>query len=604
MEPFPSARMQAKADTGHLHVWQGWLCCWETLAAARQRAESVPDISLPTSPGQHPYQAGAAQLLSAQSLVALEAVLQRYFWHSSPQGSPRTRCTRSHKHPQSRAGLQAGSQLCAARLGMSDQLPGTRVLQIEEPEPLEEASRWCCHTLTMNGYLNESNFTMVEEGFTSRDLLESTLLELCRAGDRQAFFVADLGDIVKKHVRFLKALPRVKPYFPVRCNSGGAVIRLLAELGAGFACANKTEIAEVQSIGVPADRIFYSSPCKQVAHVKYAASHGVQLMTFDNEVELSKVARSHPQARMLLGIAADPSPSAHPSMMFGATLKSCRRLLESAKEQDVEVVGISFHLGSHSLEPQVFAQAVAEARLAFDVGTELGYRMHLLDIGGGFPGTEDTRAQFEEIAAVINSALDMYFPEGCGVEIVATPGRYYVTSAFTFAASITGKEEVPMEQPGSDESGSKRSLVYHLSDGIYGTFSCVLFDSPCPKPLLHKKPCQEHLLCSSSLRGPLGHAEDQITNDAELPELQDGDWLIFQDMGAYTIATSSLCSGCPRPHVTYAMSRLAWKALQLLQGKPPPAEDDHESACTPLSCGWEMVESLCVPPVFTPASII
>ncbi|XP_042692058.1 antizyme inhibitor 2 isoform X5 [Centrocercus urophasianus] len=478
---------------------------------------------------------------------------------------------RGHHGPQHVPRGQVADTVRLGQLRSLQERTDGSVLQIEEPEPLEEASRWCCHTLTMNGYLNESNFTMVEEGFTSRDLLESTLLELCQA----------------------------------------------------------TEIAEVQSIGVPADKIFYSSPCKQVAHVKYAASHGVQLMTFDNEVELGKVARSHPQARMLLGIAADPSPSAHPSMVFGATLKSCRRLLESAKEQDVEVVGISFHLGSHSLEPQVFAQAVAEARLAFDVGTELGYRMHLLDIGGGFPGTEDTRAQFEEIAAVINSALDMYFPEGCGVEIVATPGRYYVTSAFTFAASITGKEEVPMEQPGSDgkwdsrdgsasvpmcpraspyspgeESGSKRSLVYHLSDGIYGTFSCVLFDSPCPKPLLHKKPCQEHPLCSSSLRGPLGQAEDQITNDAELPELQDGDWLIFQDMGAYTITTSSLCSGCPRPHVTYAMSRLAWKALQLLQGKPPPAEDDHESACTPLSCGWEMVESLCVPPVFTPASII
>lgn len=73
-----------------------------------------------------------------------------------------------------------------------------------------------------------------------------------------------------------------------------------------------------------------------------------------------------------------------------------------------------------------------------------------------------------------------------------------------------------------------------------------------------QKPCPEHPLCSSSLRGPLGHAEDQITNDVELPELQDGDWLIFRDMGAYTIATSSLCGGCPRPHVTYAMSRLAW----------------------------------------------
>ncbi|KAM9606485.1 antizyme inhibitor 2 isoform 3-T4 [Morphnus guianensis] len=302
----------------------------------------------------------------------------------------------------------------------------------------------------MNGYLKESNFMMVEEGFTTRDLLENLLVELGQVSDQQAFFVADLGDIVKKHLRFLKALPRVKPYFPVKCNGSEGVIRLLAELGAGFACTNKAEIACVQSIGVPADKIFYSSPCKQVAHIKYAASHGVQLMTFDNEVELNKVARSHPHARLLLGIAADSSRSAHSSMMFGTTLKSCRHLLETAKEQAVEVVGISFHLGSRGLEPQTFAQSVAAAQLAFEIGTELGYQMHLLDIGGGFPGTEDTRTRFEEIAAVINSALDLYFPDGCGVEIVATPGRYYITSAFTFAASITAREEVPAEHPGSD----------------------------------------------------------------------------------------------------------------------------------------------------------
>ncbi|KAM6235263.1 antizyme inhibitor 2 isoform 3-T7 [Spheniscus humboldti] len=342
----------------------------------------------------------------------------------------------------------------------------------------------------MNGYLNESNFMMVEEGFTTRHLLENLLVELCQASDQQAFFVADLGDIVKKHLHFLKALPRVKPYFPVKCNGSEGVIRLLAELGAGFACTNKAEIACVQSIGIPAGKIFYSSPCKQVAHIKYAASHGVQLMTFDNEVELSKVARSHPHARMLLAVAADSSPSAHPSMTFGATLKSCRHLLETAKEQAVEVVGISFHLGSRVLEPEAFAQSAAAAQLAFEMGRELGYRMHLLDIGGGFPGTEDTRTRFEEIAAVINSALDLYFPDGCGVEIVARPGRYYVTSAFAFAASVTAMEEVPAEQPGSDEeeSGGKKSLVYHLSDGIYGTFSCLLFDSPCPRPQLHKQP--------------------------------------------------------------------------------------------------------------------
>ncbi|NXJ34600.1 AZIN2 inhibitor, partial [Ciconia maguari] len=425
----------------------------------------------------------------------------------------------------------------------------------------------------MNGYLNESNFTMVEEGFTTRDLLENFLRELCQESDQQAFFVADLGDIVKKHLHFLKALPRVKPYFPVKCNGSEGVIRLLAELGAGFACTNKAEIACVQSIGVPADKIFYSSPCKQVAHIKYAANHGVQLMTFDNEVELSKVAGSHPHARMLLGIAADSSPSAHPSMMFGATFKSCRHLLEAAKEQAVEVVGISFHLGSCGLEPQAFAQSVAAAQLAFEMGTELGYRMHLLDIGGGFPGTEDTRARFEEIAAVINSTLDLYFPDGCGVEIVARPGRYYVTSAFTFAASITATEEVPVEQPGSDGSWDGRVETRQVSGHWRILIPCGCSISP------RQKPCPDHPSHRSSLRGPLGQAEDRIADSLELPELQVGDWLIFKDMGAYTIATSSPLGGCPQPQITYAMSRVAWKAVQLFQRKPPQTGDDRESIC-------------------------
>lgn len=68
-------------------------------------------------------------------------------------------------------------------------------------------------------------------------------------------------------------------------------------------------------------------------------------------------------------------------------------------------------------------------------GTALTEREHLLPI---------------QIAAVINSTLDLYFPDGCGVEIIARPGRYYVNSAFTFAASITAMEEGPTEQPGSD----------------------------------------------------------------------------------------------------------------------------------------------------------
>lgn len=86
---------------------------------------------------------------------------------------------------------------------------------------------------------------------------------------------------------------------------------------------------------------------------------------------------------------------------------------------------------------------------------------------------------------------------------------------------------------------------------------CILIPCGCSIFFL-QKPCPDHPSHSSSLWGPPGHAEDRIADGLELPELQVGDWLIFKDMGAYTIATSPSLGGCPQPQITYAMSRVAW----------------------------------------------
>lgn len=58
-------------------------------------------------------------------------------------------------------------------------------------------------------------------------------------GEVAAFFVADLGTVVRKHFCFLKCLPRVRPFYAVKCNSSLGVLKVLAELGLGFSCANK-----------------------------------------------------------------------------------------------------------------------------------------------------------------------------------------------------------------------------------------------------------------------------------------------------------------------------------------------------------------------------
>ncbi|XP_027969573.1 antizyme inhibitor 2 isoform X4 [Eumetopias jubatus] len=473
----------------------------------------------------------------------------------------------------------------------------------------------------MAGYLSETDFVMVEEGFSTRDLLEELTLGASQAtaGDVAAFFVADLGAVVRKHFCFLKCLPRVRPFYTVKCNSSPGVLKVLAELGLGFSCANKVlslltitfgtpqaEMELVQRIGVPASKIVYANPCKQIAQIKYAAKHGVRLLSFDNEAELAKVVKSHPSAKLVLCIATDESHSLSPlSFKFGASLKSCRHLLENAKRSHVEVVGVSFHIGSGCPDLHAYTQSIADARLVFEMGAELGHGMHILDLGGGFPGLEGAKVRFEEIASVINSALDLYFPEGCGVDILARLGRYYVTSAFTLAVSIIAKKEVLLDQPGrEEENGSTpKTIVYHLGEGVYGIFNSVLFDNMCPTPILQKKSSTEQPLYSSSLWGPVADGRDRVAEGLWLPQLHVGDWLVFENMGAYTVGMASPLGGTQTCRVTYAMSRVAWEALrgQLL---PAEQEEDAEGMCKPLSCGWEITDTLCVGPVFTPASIM
>ena len=59
----------------------------------------------------------------------------------------------------------------------------------------------------------------------------------------------------------------------------------------------QTELTTILDMGVAPDRIIYAHTCKQISHLKYAASRGVDLMTFDSEAELHKIKEIFPSAR-------------------------------------------------------------------------------------------------------------------------------------------------------------------------------------------------------------------------------------------------------------------------------------------------------------------
>jgi ornithine decarboxylase len=93
----------------------------------------------------------------------------------------------------------------------------------------------------------------------------------------------------------------------------------------------------------------------------------------------------------------------------------------------LQVVGVSFHVGSGCRDVSVYDEAIKLSRSVFDMAEkQFGFPpLTLLDIGGGFtaPCDESSSRLFRETAGVINAALDKYFPPGCGVDVISEPGR-------------------------------------------------------------------------------------------------------------------------------------------------------------------------------------
>jgi len=385
-----------------------------------------------------------------------------------------------------------------------------------------------------------------------------------------AFFVGDLGDVVRKYKQWMSKMPRVTPFYAVKCNDDSAVLAVLAQLGTGFDCASKAEIQKVMDLKVSPDRIIYANPCKQSSHIRYAAKHHVQMMTFDNATELLKIKSAHPDAKLVIRIAPPDGTKAQCQlgMKFGCDLKAVPKLLKMAMELELSVIGVSFHVGSGCYDSTAYLAAVCAARTVFDMGEKQGFHFNLLDIGGGFPGQKTAKITFDEICSVLGPALDMYFPESMGVNIISEPGRYFVASAFILAVNIIAKRAVARDPQFADDreltADDDPSFMYYVNDGVYGSFNCLMYDHATVEPNLFEDHSGSTTF-ESSIWGPTCDGLDCIIKAVELPELQQGDWFYFKDMGAYTMAAASNFNGMPKPRCYYIMQEPAWQQLLALK---------------------------------------
>lgn len=403
------------------------------------------------------------------------------------------------------------------------------------------------------------NFEITDDHISS--IIEKKINDSAQEEKDDAFFVANLSDVIEKHKLWTEHLPRVKPFYAVKCNDDPGVLQTLAKLGTGFDCASKNEIQKIRGMKVKPGRIIYANPCKPASHIKYAAKHKVARMTFDNETELHKIKNLYPLAELVLRMLPPDESKAQCQlgMKYGAPLKQVPNLLQVAKQLNLSVIGISFHVGSGCMESAAFPNAVKAAHVAFGFGRQAGYEFSLLDIGGGFPGQPDSDVSFEEICAELNPALDTYFPATSGIDIIAEPGRFYVASAFSLVVNIIAKRAVPRDKSADAEltPDDQPAFMYYINDGVYGSFNCLLYDHATVKPTLLTASCDE-LLYTSSVWGPTCDGLDQVLERVELPELFTGDWLLFNNMGAYTLCAASEFNGMPVPVVNRVMRQDTW----------------------------------------------
>jgi ornithine decarboxylase len=332
-----------------------------------------------------------------------------------------------------------------------------------------------------------------------------------------SYYVQDLSVLRNVYHEWTEALPHVTPYYAVKCNPDPILVATLATLGSNFDCASSAEIQQVLDLGVDPERILYANPCKRFQDVIFAKKNGIMRTTFDSVCELKKMARAGWSPELLLRIRADdPKARCNLGVKYGAEEHDWDILLFTARAHGFDVVGVSFHVGSFATTPGVFSAGVRKAERACELAREHGYAPHIIDIGGGFSASYGLPKE----------------PIKTGYTLIAEPGRFFAERVSTLYTPVIGTKGAGVT----------------IDESLYGAFNCILFDHAAPQPkavLRDGEPLTSEMV-PMTIFGSTCDGGDLIAKEALLPvDIQEGDLIEWEDMGAYTSAATTQFNGFP-----------------------------------------------------------
>lgn len=330
--------------------------------------------------------------------------------------------------------------------------------------------------------------------------------------------------------------------YAVKANGTGAILRLLAGLGAWADIVSGGELLAALRAGFTPDRIVFSGVGKTDDEIALGLEHDIADFNAESEAEIERIAliasRLRRRARLSLRVNPDIDPRSHPYIStglsenkFGVDIRLAEEILERARSRpSLEVVGVQCHIGSQVLELEPLAAAAAELAALSRRLLSLGFALETIDLGGGL-GVDyeggDAGPAPAALAARVLPAL-----EGLPLLLLLEPGRSLVARAGALLTRVLyvkenrGKRFVIVDAGMND---LLRPALYQASHRIEPVVS-----SEGPK-------------AGVDVVGPVCESGDFFARGRELAPVASGELLALLDAGAYGFVMASNYNMRPRP---------------------------------------------------------
>lgn len=321
--------------------------------------------------------------------------------------------------------------------------------------------------------------------------------------------------------------------YAVKANGNLAVLRVLAELGAGADIVSGGELLRALAAGFPAERIVFSGVGKTDEELQAAITAGVGHINVESLSELGRLAAltAMQGATVRIGIRINPDVTAetHPyistgqgGLKFGIPIDQVDRVLAVLDDSDgVTLDALAMHLGSQILDPAPWVEGVARLAAVLDRVRTAGHQVSVLDIGGGFGirYRDEAALDPERVLDALRAPL-----AATGCEVRVEPGRYLVGSAGVLLTRIVHRKHSGGRDIVVVDAGMNDLLRPALYKAWHEIVPVASTDAT-PRP--------------TDIVGPVCETGDFLALERPLAALPTGALLAVLGAGAYAFAMSS-----------------------------------------------------------------